>query len=182
MAMSPPAAGSGWATDALTVQVLEVVFDADGPDDSISLSQEQKIAVDLSDGAFDDFAPIELAPGTYGSPYLGIEVWDDTTAPGIVLEGTLDGQAVRFEFNSGEVFEAESESVTVPEGEVLVVVHTLDPGAWFAGVVSASLDVGEDGVALISTTSNASVFDRVADRLDQTTDGTFPGGIDNDED
>ena len=101
--------------------------------------------------------------------------------PGIVLEGTLDGQAIRFEFNSGEVFEAESESVTVPEGEVLVVVHTLDPGAWFAGVDGSALDVGEDGIAVISESSNTDAFDRAADLLDVTTDGRFPTGSDSDE-
>jgi hypothetical protein len=181
MAAAPPESGDDLVIDSLVVQVLEVVFDADGPNDSISISEEQKIAADLSDGAFDGLTPIELTAGRYGSPYLGIEVWDDTTEPGIVLEGTLDGQAIRFEFNSGEVFEAESESVTVPDGEVMEVVLTLDPGAWFRNVDGTSLQVGDDGVALISETSNASVFDRVADRLDVTTDGRFPGGSDDDE-
>lgn len=181
MAATAPAEEDGLSIDTLVVQVIEVVFDAEGPDDDISITAEQRIAVDLSDGVFDGLTPIELTPGTYEDPYLGIEVWDETDEPGIVLEGTLDGQAIRFEFNSGEVFEAESDSVTVPEGEVLDVVHTLEPGAWFRGIDGTTLAVDGSGVAVISETSNENVFDRAADALDRTTDGRFPGGASDDD-
>lgn len=172
------AASSGELTvDSLVVQVREVVFDADGPDESISLTVEQKVEADLTEGTFEDLVPIELTPGTYGSPYLGVEIWDDGPEPGLVLEGSLDGTPLRFVFNSGEVFEAEAEQVEIPEGEVRAVELTLDPSAWFVDVEVSELTLDESGVAVISETSNASVFDEVADRLDETTDGVFPGGV-----
>lgn len=181
LSAATPSASSGLVIDTLVVQVSEVVFDAEGPGGSISLSIEQQTAADLSDGSFDGLVPIDLTSGTYEDPYLGIEVWDDGPEPGIVLEGSLDGTPLQFLFNSGEVFEAESDVVVVPEDEVREVVLTLDPGAWFQDVDVSALTLDDAGVAVISETSNADVFDEVADRLDETTDGVFPGGESDDE-
>lgn len=167
--------------DSLVVQVREVVFDAEGPDGSISLTEEQLLAADLSDGTFDDVVPIALTPGTYEDPYLGIELWDDGDDPALVLEGSLDDTPILFVFNSGEVFEAESDALVVAEGEIREVELSLDPAAWFDGVDASALELNGSGVAEISETSNATVFDEVADRLDETTDGRFPGGTTDDE-
>jgi hypothetical protein len=163
------------AVDSLVVQVGEIVFDAEGPSGSLSVTEEQHVAVDALSGT-GNLVAIGLEPGAYDSPYLGVELWDDGEQPAIVLEGTLTGVPIRFVFNSAEVFEAESDALVVPDGEIMEVVFTLQPHAWFDGVDGTGLTVGADGVAEISETSNSEVFDTVADLLDETTDGQFPGG------
>jgi hypothetical protein len=162
----------------LDVWVAEVVFDADAEDRSISVTEPLEAKVDaLATAERTSAVGIVLEPGTYGSPYLGVELWDDGEEPALVLEGTLDDVPIRFVFNSGEVFEAEAERLVVEADASYAVTFDLDPRAWFNGVDAASLNVGADGVAEISETSNPAVFDRVADLLDETTDGRFPGGV-----
>lgn len=161
--------------DRLDVWVDEVVFDADAPDETIEIEDTVRTKVDALSGSADpDVVGIQLDPGCYGSPYLGVEMWDEGPEPALVLEGSLDGVPIRFVFDSAEVFEAESDSVLVADGTVQDVTFTLDPQRWFNRVDASRLALGNDGVAEISETMNAAVFDRVADELDKTTDGRFP--------
>jgi len=166
---------SGLSLTRLDVWVAEIVFDADTVSRSISVTEPVEAEVDVLTGvATPDVVGITLDPDCYGSPYLGVELWDDGPEPALTLEGTLDDVEIRFVFNSGEVFEAESESVLVGEGGQ-TVEFVLQPDRWFENVDASNLTVGGDGVAEISETSNPAVFDRVADALDKTTDGRFPG-------
>lgn len=165
----------------LDVWVDEVVFDAETDSNSISVSETQQVKVDALTGtASSDPVRVALTEGTYFSPYLGVEIWDSGAEPALVLEGTLDSVPIRFVFNSAEVFEAESERLHVAEGETYTVDFTLQPDRWFEGVDGTSLTTGDDGVALISDSSNAEIFDTIADLLDETTDGRFPGGTNGD--
>ena len=166
---------------SLVVQVAEIVFDAEGPAGSISVTEEQNSSVNVVEGtATPDLVTIELTSGTYTSVNLGIEVLDDGAEPAIVLEGVLDGTPIRFVFNSAEVFEADAATLVIPEDETVNVRFILNPAAWFADFTSDDLTVGSDGVALISSTSNADVFDQAADLLDETTQSVFPGGTSDD--
>ncbi len=183
MASGSSARDNHLTVDALDAWVTEVVFDAEGPEGSISVTAEQDSQVDVTTGvANPDIVAIELTGGTYESVNLGVEIRDEDAQPGIVLEGELDGQAIRLEFNSGEVFEAEADLLEVPADEIVQVQFILDPQAWFSGVDGTALQVGDDGVALISETSNAGVFDTIADLLDESTESVFPGGSMGDDD
>lgn len=168
-------APTGLVLTRLDVWVAEIVFDADTAKSDISVSDPVEAEVDVLTGvATPDVVGITLQPDCYGSPYLGVELWDDGPEPALTLEGTLDSVPVRFVFDSAETFETEAESLLIAAGAPEAVEFTLDPARWFANVDAAALQVGSDGVAEISETSNAGVFDRVADALDVTTDGRFP--------
>ena len=129
----------------------------------------------------DGSAALELTAGDYNDVYLGIELYDDGASPAIVATGTYEtttGQVrpLRFEFNSGVVFEAEAGSATVDAGTAAIAKVTIAPAQWFAGVSAARLDnanVNANGVIVVSETSNASIFDTVADALDRSIDARF---------
>jgi len=83
---------------------------------------------------------------------------------------------IRFEFNSGEVFEAEtSQKITVNKDTTVLSKIVFDPNVWFSVVSTNALDNATltDGVIVISGNSNASIFDLVADRLDVSTESIF---------
>ena len=170
-------AATGLALTRLDVWVAEIVFDADTTRRSLSVTEPVQTQVDVLTGvATPDVLGIDLEPACYGSPYVGVELWDEGPEPALTLEGALDGVPIRLVFNSGEVFETEAESLEIPGTPPQAVTFTLDPDPWFRNVNAATLQVGADGVAEISEVSNAGVFDRVADALDATTDGRFPTG------
>ena len=166
------------------VWVTEIVFDGSlqsGP--SISRTVERFSKIDFATGvatpALDD---ITIPAGTYTFVNLGIELRDEDAQPAIIMEGTYTHTdtsiiPIRFEFNSGEVFEAEtSQQVEVNEDQTVLSRIVFDPQVWFSVVSTNALDnanVNGDGVIVISETSNASIFDNVADRLDVSTQSVF---------
>ncbi len=165
------------------ITITEVVFDGDQVDGaSVSISHSRTVVYDFASGASepaDDV--IEIPAGTYNDIYLGIELLDENDDPTMVLEGTYeksDGQIypVRFEFNSGEVFEAEAARGVVQPNTTAIAKITFDPQKWFARVRANRMEnakVNADGVIVISETSNAGIFDLVADGLDRATDAVF---------
>ncbi|MCP9236167.1 hypothetical protein [Lewinella sp. JB7] len=166
-----------------SVVISEIEFDGDRADGtSVSLSQESIMTFDLATGLpGSGSVAVQIPAGEYRSVYLGIELLDDGDKPTLVAEGTYgkeDGTVypVRFEFNSGEVFEAEADGTTVEPGTIATSKIVLNPHHWFAGITRSDLEdatVNGSGVILISEESNTDIFDRVADGLDLATEAVF---------
>ena len=165
------------------IWVIEVVFDgtlANGSSVSRTVGRSSKIdfATGVATPSLDD---ITIPTGIYGYVNLGVELRDEDSQPSIVMEGTYthtDSSVIpiRFEFNSGEVFEAEtSQQVDVTEDQTVLSKIVFDPQVWFSVVSRNALDNAQltDGTIIISETKNASIFDLVADRLDVSTESTF---------
>jgi hypothetical protein len=166
------------------IWVGEIVFDGSlqsGPSISRTVARFSKIdfATGVATPSLDD---IIIPAGTYSFVNLGVELRDEDAQPSIVMEGTYkhtNGSIIpiRFEFNSGEVFEAEtSQQVVVNENQNVLSRIVFDPKEWFSVVPTNALDnasVNANGVIVISETRNASIFDLVADRLDVSTQSIF---------
>lgn len=168
------------------VVVREVVFDGEKENDdietSISFTEERITTIDMMTGVANPPFEMNIPAGTYTSVSLGIEIQDETAKPSVVATGTFTNATgaatpIRFEFNSGEVFEAESDdvSVTLFADTPVTAKISFDPHAWFSTVTIAQLNdaVRTNGVIIISETSNRAIFDIVADRLDDLTDADF---------
>lgn len=167
------------------VFITEIVFDGDRKGKSdVSITHEQVSKIDLATGIADPPVNIEIPVGTYTSVNLGIEILDDDDiAPiSVLAEGTYtDGNSVawpiRFEFNSGEVFEADTDVETkVKPGTSPLMKIDFDPLSWFATITSSQLDNADrdgNGVIVISDSMNSSIFDIVADKLDDRTEAVF---------
>ena len=149
---------------------------------SISITHEQVAEIDVATGnTTPSLDAVQIPAGNYLSPYLGFELQDTNDQPQMVIEGTFIDSAgtqvpLRFEFNSGEVFEAEAGQVELLEGRVATAQITFDPVFWFSEVTSEELDNASrdsNGVIVISETSNAEIFSNVADKLDVATQATF---------
>jgi uncharacterized lipoprotein YbaY len=168
-----------------SIKFREVVFDADivgavGADTSISITHEQVAVIDYATGTITPAVVIEVPPGVYEDVYLGIEIQDEGANPSVVIEGTFtDSQGmavpVRFEFNSGEVFEAEAERVTLTEGRSVIARITFDAQYWFGTITASQLEnaTRTNGRIVVSETSNVGIFGIVAQRLDDATDAVF---------
>lgn len=166
------------------VWVSEIVFDGTLTTGSLisrSVTRFSKIdfATGVSTPSLDD---ITIPVGDYTYVNLGVELRDEDAQPSVLLEGTYTRtdssvSPIRFEFNSGEVFEAEtSQQVSVTENEAVLSKIVFDPNVWFSVVPTAALDnatVNGEGIIVISGTSNTPIFDLVADRLDVSTESVF---------
>lgn len=166
------------------VWVSEIVFDGTlSRGSSISRTVERFSKIDFATGvATPSLDDVTIPVGTYTFVNLGVELRDEDAQPSVVMEGTYTHTdssiiPIRFEFNSGEVFEAEtSQEVTVNENQTVLSRIVFDPIVWFSVVSTNALDnasVNGEGVIVISETSNASIFDLVADRLDVSTESVF---------
>lgn len=164
------------------VTIREVVFDADLADgsNSISITHEQIAEIDLATGTVTPEVAIQLPANRYESVYLGIEIQDENDIPSVVVNGTFHDSSnesvpVRFEFNSGEVFEAEAATISLTEEQDVVGRITFAPHHWFSTISTEQLEAASrvDGVIVISETVNANLFSIVADRLDDATEAVF---------
>ncbi len=164
------------------VVVREVVFDGDRNDGtSISITEEKITTIDLVSGSANPPFVMDIPAGTYTSINLGIEIQDETSRPSVVAEGVYTSASgvttpIRFEFNSGEVFEANSVApVTLNQNTPATAKITFDPHVWFSTITRTQLDnaVRTNGIIIVSETSNAGIFNTVADRLDRATQAVF---------
>lgn len=165
------------------VWISEIVFDGDMKDGtSVSKTVERFSKIDFTTGvANPSLDDIIIPMGEYNSINLGVELRDVDNQPSIVMEGIytrMDGSTapIRFEFNSGEVFEAESEGASVQIDQIAISKITFDPAIWFSVISSERLDdanVDGSGVIVISETTNSDIFDDVANRLDVSTQAVF---------
>jgi len=163
-----------------TITIREVVFDGEAGTTSVSRTIERIADIDYATGAVSPTVVIEVPAGNYTGVNLGIELQDDGSDPSVVIEGTYTNSSmeiipIRFEFNSGEVFEANAASVTIEAGSDLVGKITFDAISWFSGVSSDALESATltAGKIVISESSNSSIFNIVADKLDVDTQATF---------
>lgn len=163
-----------------TITIREVVFDGENDSQSVSRTIEQVADIDYSTGAVSPEVIVEVPVGDYTSVNLGIELQDENSDPSVVIEGTYINSEgmnipVRFEFNSGEVFEANAERVSIEAGADIVGKITFDALDWFSVITPDQLDNAAltDGVMVISDTQNTSIFSAVADRLDVATQAVF---------
>ena len=163
-----------------TITIVEVVFDGDTESSSVSRTIEQIADINYATGAVSPEVVVDVPAGDYTSVNLGIELQDDGSDPSVVIEGTYTNSdevdiPIRFEFNSGEVFEANATSVTIEAGSTITGRITFDALAWFSTISATQLDDATltDGTMIISATSNSTIFDTVADRLDIATDAVF---------
>lgn len=165
------------------VWVSEIVFDGDIKGEaSVSKSIERFSKIDFATGiAEPSLDDIIIPAGEYTSVYLGVELRDEDSQPCILMKGTYqrtDGTSspIEFRFNSGEVFEAESDGTIVESNKTAIASIVFDPSVWFSVISATRLDnatVNNDGVIIISESSNESIFDDVADRLDVSTEAEF---------
>ncbi len=174
------AAANDLVFDSGTITIREVVFDGDAEALSVSRTIEQIATIDYATGQVSPEVVIEVPAGDYTSVNLGIELQDENDDPSVVITGTYTNSSgaaipIRFEFNSGEVFEADAASVVIEAGADLIGKITFDAVSWFGTVTFDELDqaIQTDGVIVISGTSNASIFDKVADKLDVDTQAVF---------
>ena len=169
------------------IVIREIVFDGERvitatTTTSVSITHEQITSIDLTSGAATPPIPEVLIPaGSYRSVNLGIEIYDETDEPSVVILGsytTVDTVNIplRFEFNSGEVFEANASEVVLLENTETTAKITLDPNFWFSSVTLQMLDNAvrdENGIILISESINSDIFTLVADKLDEATQAIF---------
>ncbi|WP_405382305.1 hypothetical protein [Maribacter sp. LLG6340-A2] len=163
-----------------SITFREIIFDGENGTNSVSRTKEQIANIDYATGTVSPEVLITIPSGTYTAVNLGIELQDENDKPTVVIEGTFTNSSeemlpIRFEFNSGEVFEANAASVEIPEGVDLVGKINFDALNWFSTISATELDNANltDGVIIISETNNASIFDKVADRLDVDTQAVF---------
>ena len=163
------------------ITIREIVFDGDlAGGNSVSITHEQIAVIDYATGTITPEIFIEVTSGTYTSVNLGIELQDDGAEPSMVLEGIYTNSddvviPIRFEFNSGEVFEANANSVTIEGNTDLIAKITFDALDWFSVIGASELDeaIQTNGIIIISETLNSDIFDAVADRLDVGTEIIF---------
>lgn len=176
-------AGNGLLFTGGTLLVSEVEFSADRVGGaSVSRSRERIVAYDLATGLpAEGEVAFEVPAGAYADAYLGVELRDEDATPSIVALGTHERSGgevvpVRFEFNSGEVFEAEGEGIEIAPGATAVSTIRLAPEAWFARVSRERLDgarLDAEGVLVVSEGRNEAIFDLAADGLDVATEVRF---------
>ena len=150
----------------------------------VTRSYEQFVQFDFATGLANPSLPdLEVPMGNYTNLEFSYELRDEDAQPSIVLEGSyLNGNneaiPVRFEFNSGETFELESDdsqvAITVNDTNTLFLV--VNPSVWFNTVNNEMLEnasTDATGTIVISDASNEDIFDIVADRLDASTEIEF---------
>ncbi|WP_224483462.1 lipoprotein [Robertkochia aurantiaca] len=166
------------------VWLIEVVFDGTfSSGEAISKTVAVDSKIDFATGvASPDMADITIPAGEYQDVNLGLELRDEDDQPSVVMEGTYTRAdatvvPVRFEFNSGEVFEAETDqTVIVAEEQKVTSKIVFDPDVWFSVVTNEMMEnasANSEGIIVISGSSNAAIFDLVADRLDVSTQSVF---------
>lgn len=162
--------------DVFTLHIAELVFDADGPAGSVSVSNSTKVIVDVVASVNRPPLVVELVRGTYFSPNLGLELEDQGLEPALRMNGQQSGVEFRLDFNSGEVFEAEAASFEMPDGLDVAVTFDLRVSSWFAGIDVSQGTPDASGVVVLSDDENCDLFDPIATRIVDLTAGVFPGG------
>jgi len=164
-----------------TIKLSRIQFEVETEDvDSVEVEIERVIEIDFATGETSPNLENLVFPiGTYEEARVELELLDENSDPSVVLEGTFtdsdnETHPIRFEFNSGETFEVEKEGrVVFGEGAQVLAEVTFDPVVWFAGVTLEELSSAtknDNGVIVISETSNADIFDIAADGLDLATE------------
>ena len=169
---------------SLTVFVKEIVLDGENGDESLSMTVPGTFEVDVLAGTSSPALPdITLSAGTWESLNLGVEIDDDVSGrSAIELEAKFYGEAPEptvmvYSLNSGEVFEIEPGSpVNFPTGATIDIPKIFHPSRWFPTVDLNGADVNDEGVIVLSLTSNSTLHRVVSDALDASTQNVFTDG------
>ncbi len=164
-----------------SVTIREIVFDGyRALEDSVSITHEQISTINLETGVASPPVNVIIPPGEYTSVNLGIELQDVNDLPTVIAEGVYtDAEGIetplKFEFNSGEVFEAEAVAHTFESGTSAIAEIDFSPAIWFSTVTGIMLDnaIRVDGVILVNENTNSDIFEIVADKLDEVTEAEF---------
>ena len=170
-----------------SITIVEIVIDGERvvnnrKTESVSVTHEEVSTIDFtSSTSTPDVSGVVIPEGDYNDLNLGIELRDEDSIPAVVYTGTYtntDGDVldIRFEFNSGEVFEVEGEAVEISTDQSAVATVDFDPHSWFSTITSGQMDsatLDSSGTIIISEDVNSNIFDIVADRLDLKTQATF---------
>lgn len=164
-----------------SVTIREIIFDGEHKvDGSLSETEQQITTINLVTGAASPSISTIIPAGEYNSINLGIELQDNGNEPNIVAFGTWTNAAgnripVKFEFFSGEVFEAEASSHTFESDGDPIAEISFSPSDWFSTITATMLndaDITNDTL-FVNPSSNSDIFDIVADKLDDKTQATF---------
>ena len=169
--------------DSGSITLSEIQFEVETEDsDSIEIDVEieQNVTIDFATGeTTPDMSHLVLPVGTFEESSVELELFDGGETPAVYLEGTFtdslnQSHPIRFEFNSGETFEVEREGQVIFDSEMNVIAEvTFDPIAWFAGVSLSMLEEAEkdnEGVIVVSESSNTAIFEIVEEGLDLATE------------
>ncbi len=167
--------------DSGTITLTQIQFETETDNgDSVEVDMEQVVEIDFATGeTTPDLSSLNFPVGTFVETRVELELLDENNMPSVIIEGTFTDSndqthPIQFEFNSGETFEVEKEgTITIAEGTNVIAQVTFDPGVWFTGVTSTMLEGAtkdNNGVIVISETSNSNIFDIVADGLDLATE------------
>ncbi|MEQ8240628.1 MAG: hypothetical protein RIA69_15525 [Cyclobacteriaceae bacterium] len=160
-----------------TIRLEQIQFKAETDEGgSFEVDLEQVVAIDFATGATTpELSHLVFPIGTYAEVEIELELQDEDNTPSVVIEGTFTDandqvHPIRFEFNSDETFDVEKEGrIVFGAGANVLVEVTFDPSFWFSGVTREQLSAAtknNDGVILISETSNTEIFDIVVDGLE----------------
>ncbi|WP_456462459.1 hypothetical protein [Lutibacter sp.] len=164
-----------------SVIIREIVFDGEKTSGgSVSITHEQISTINLVTGVTSPAVEVIIPIGEYNSVNLGIEIQDENDSPSVIAEGIYtdkDGMEtpLKFEFNSGEVFEANATSYTFGADSYAIAEIDFSPAVWFSSITGTMLDNANrvDGVILVNESTNSNIFDIVADKLDDATQAAF---------
>jgi len=172
----------------------EVEFEAEQGDDLLEIEFERDgdVELDFATGNTNpDISNITIPAGTYEEVEVELGLKDDGAMPSIVMEGVytdLEGteHQVRFEHNSDETFEVELEGSIVFEADASFIAQvTIDPASWFNGTNDqdfTSATKNMDGVIVISSSSNTSIYDMVVSALEMAGEVEYDYDDDDDDD
>lgn len=164
------------------IKISEIEFSAldANTNQRIAFSAERLSTVDYVSGMCSPEITDTIPAGNYKDVKLSVEIYDDVDAPSIVMEGVFTKSngsqvPVRFEFNSGEVFEASAAQISLADNTAAIAKIKFDPHYWFSTVSAEELEnaVLTNGKILINERKNAELFSKIADKLDDATQATF---------
>lgn len=172
-------------------EVVIAAFEIEGDRiqaESISFSKEfaQGLRVPFDPLSLVSELDFDIPQGTYTAIAISFETYDDSSRPSLIVEGTYTNSSgtiipLRFEFRSNESFSLVAED---DAGINTIVLNKdvpkkgsirFDPIFWFATIAVHQLDNATlttlNGVQtlFINEQVNASIYDVVADRIDQKT-------------
>ncbi len=164
-----------------SVTIREIVFDGDKVSGgSISITHEQVSTIDLMTGVATPPINVVIPMGEYRDVDLGVEIEDVNDVPSVIAGGVYTSAEgietpIKFEFNSGEVFEVEGESHTFAADSRAISEVDFSPAKWFSTITGTMLDNATrvDGVILVNEDNNANIFDIVANKMDDLTESYF---------
>lgn len=132
----------------------------------------------------------DIPQGVYTDLEISFDTYDDNVDETIIVEGSYTNSSavthpVRFEFMSAESFSIEGEDfggtgkISLEKDTNPIAFIKLDPIYWFQPISTSAMDgadlvnVGGTMTILINEDENSTIYDVVADRVDESTEAVF---------